>query len=342
MSPAAAAIAADPHAHHHQHIAADAAGPFAAAADGSTQALQTMLLVCLGMFSGAFVAGLSFVQMTRKTLDLVNVLGVGLLLGTGLGVIIPEGMRELYAASSDPHHPPELVVGVALTLGFLTMVVVDHLACCGGGSAHGHSHHDEPPAEESLSPLPQPKTPARVTTPVAPQHVHHREDDDDDDLELQRAATKRRRATVTLGLLIHNAADGLAMGASKASRSEWTSAQMLVFSAIMIHHVPAAFGFATFLRSSGLDESQVRERVLVFASVGPVVALCAFLLLHNGFIGAFSLPKEAVGACLLFSGGTFLYVPPCTPSRRRAAAGSCPPDKSRFSAWEPACRCSCP
>jgi len=267
-----------------------------------------MILVCGFMFLGAVVAGMSWVPLSKKALDAVNVFGVGLLLGTGLGVIIPEGVRELFHAGS---HHAEHLVGISLVLGFLTMLVMDHLACCGGASGlHGHSHD-----VVSSTPSDIPKSPVLVKTanrPATPQHDHvsdkHHHDDDDDDLEVQRSNVKRRRATVTLGLLIHNMADGLAMGASKASRAEWTPAQMLVFSAIMIHHIPAAFGFAAFLRSSGMDEFQVRERVLVFASIGPITALVSFLILHYGLVGSYSIPKEAVGVCLLYSGGTFLYV----------------------------------
>ena len=255
---------------------------------------KTMLVVCLSMFLGALLAGLAWMPLTRSSLDHVNAFGVGLLLGTGLGVIIPEGMRELSTSS----HAGEHVVGLALIAGFLAMLLVDHLACCGSAGAHGHSH--------DLLILPEPKTPLRMGTPNKRNedvdHVH----DDLGDVESRMASSKRRRATITLGLLIHNMADGLAMGASKASRKEWTASQMLVFTAIMMHHIPAAFGFATLLRSSGMEESLVRQRVFVFASAGPVAALIVFIVLHYGMSG--SMPKEAVGVCLLFSGGSFLYV----------------------------------
>ena len=290
--------------HDHNHLGGggggddDDGGVGMAVATSSAEALKTMVVVAFFMFAGALVAGLTWMPLTRASLDLVNVFGVGLLLGTGLGVIVPEGVRELATAEYG-----EQVMGVALVAGFVTLLLVDHLACCGNGSgSHGHSHDVveamTPVKQQSSAPLQRSESSKRDEDAEQPEDVHAHED--------HVAASKRRRATVTLGLLIHNMADGLAMGASKASRREWTSAQMLVFSAIMLHHIPAAFGFAAFLRSSGLDEALVRQRVVVFASAGPVAALCAFVVLEFGVNG--KLPKEAVGACLLFSGGSFIYV----------------------------------
>jgi len=289
--------------HGHAHGVADHDSDDAVVGTSSAEALKTMVVVALFMFAGALLAGFTWMPLTRASLDLVNVFGVGLLLGTGLGVIIPEGVHEL--ATSEYGEP---VMGVALVAGFVTLLLVDHLACCGSGGGgggngvHGHSHdvaEAKTPVKQTSTPLQRSESSKRDEDAEQPEGDLHAHED-------HVAASKRRRATVTLGLLIHNMADGLAMGASKASRREWTSAQMLVFSAIMLHHIPAAFGFAAFLRSSGLDEAQVRQRVVVFASAGPVAALCAFVVLEFGVNG--KLPKEAVGACLLFSGGSFLYV----------------------------------
>ena len=59
----------------------------------------------LAMFSGSFVAGIvgpSF-HLTRRQLAYLNSFGCGLLLGTALCVVLPEGVSTLY--ESEEHDP---------------------------------------------------------------------------------------------------------------------------------------------------------------------------------------------------------------------------------------------
>ena len=84
--------------------------------------------------------------------------------------------------------------------------------------------------------------------------------------------------------------------------------QTIILWAIMIHHVPAAFGFATFLRSTGHAEDRVQKDLIYFSIAGPITALVTFLILSEDFFGFFVISHRIIGCCLLFSGGTFLYV----------------------------------
>lgn len=61
------------------------------------------------------------------------------------------------------------------------------------------------------------------------------------------------------GLVVHAAADGIAMGA--ASSTHHTDIEMIVFLAIMLHKAPAAFGLTTFLMQDGGMETHRIKKV---------------------------------------------------------------------------------
>lgn len=60
-----------------------------------------------------------------------------------------------------------------------------------------------------------------------------------------------RNMTVTIGLVVHAAADGVALGA--AATTSHADVEIIVFLAIMLHKAPAAFGLVTFLLHEGID-----------------------------------------------------------------------------------------
>lgn len=62
--------------------------------------LAGLVVICGAMFSGAFVAGMSCYKLNRKQLAWLNCFAAGLLLGTALGVIIPEGVRSIYVGAA--------------------------------------------------------------------------------------------------------------------------------------------------------------------------------------------------------------------------------------------------
>ena len=89
------------------------------------------------MFLGAFVAGLSCYKLNRRQLSWLNCFAAGLLLGTALGVIVPEGVRSIYEDESKGGDRP---------------VHMDHDD--DGNSQeheeHGGHHHDEAGHPERL------------------------------------------------------------------------------------------------------------------------------------------------------------------------------------------------
>lgn len=253
---------------------------------------------------------------------------IGLLLGTALAVIIPEGVHLYYHGahgesagghehgveelnhSHEPSHGAELseesLIGIALVAGFVFMLLVDNLRVCGG---HGHSHAGRGDRRGRYG---------------------QGEDEDTELLELSRSESERledlsrsgaqldhrpnsamqlskSRTTVTLGLIVHSLVDGMAVGVAKASAAK-SSVQAVVFLAIMMHKVPAAFGLSIYLKSSGLGASAIRKNLALFSIAAPVGAVAWFLLLNEKFLNLASISVTATSLCMLFSAGTFLYV----------------------------------
>ncbi|XP_029806775.1 zinc transporter ZIP9 isoform X2 [Suricata suricatta] len=133
---------------------------------------------------------------------------------------------------------------------------------------------------------------------IGSSHVHSPDDP-------ETARPNNSKITTTLGLVVHAAADGVALGAA-ASTSQ-TSVQLIVFVAIMLHKAPAAFGLVSFLMHAGLERNRIRKHLLVFALAAPVMAMVTYLGLSKSSKEALS-EVNATGVAMLFSAGTFLYV----------------------------------
>ncbi|XP_011405688.1 PREDICTED: zinc transporter ZIP9-B-like [Amphimedon queenslandica] len=256
--------------------------------------IWTLSFFSLAMFLGCYLAGSIplLLTLSEKILRKVTVFGAGLLVGTALVVIIPEGIESLYS-SSHSHHthdkdgevetsssssPPsfslssesasiggeadnenlEFLLGLSLVLGFVFMLVIDQ---CGS-----HSHSSGTDVE---------------------------------------AASVRRKGgiTVTVGLVVHAAADGLALGAAAGlSKSD---VEFVIFLAIMLHKAPAAFGFVTFLIHDGYDRKTARFHLLIFSLAAPLASFVSYFGLIRVM---YSTSIPITGITMLFSAGTFLYV----------------------------------
>lgn len=105
------------------------------------------------------------------------------------------------------------------------------------------------------------------------------------------------------GMVVHAAVDGVALGA--AVKEGDSALELLVFLAIMLHKAPSSFGLTSYLLHSGISQESVRKRLLVFSSSAPLGAIFTYYLLS---LNAFTYRQEMLALCLLFSGGTFLYV----------------------------------
>ncbi len=109
-----------------------------------------------------------------------------------------------------------------------------------------------------------------------------------------------------IGILVHSAVDGLALGA--ISLSENSSLELIVFIAIILHKAPAAFGLVSFLISQGRPIASVKFSLALFSAAAPISALLTFAIFaFSSPSAADSLSRSTLGLLLLFSGGTFLF-----------------------------------
>mmetsp|Transcript_42387 Transcript_42387/g.80989 ORF Transcript_42387/g.80989 Transcript_42387/m.80989 type:complete len:301 (+) Transcript_42387:131-1033(+) len=216
------------------------------------------------MFVGAFGAGLAplAVHFDEARLKMMNLVGAGLMVGTALAVIIPEGADAFFSAfKGEEDGAPHGVIGAALVAGFLVMLALDAV-------------HFEAPS--------------------ATLHKH--------DSGEEASVVGLPGFTTLVGILVHSAADGIALAGASFAPSAATGA--LISLAIIAHKAPTAFGLSAFLLNSGWSWRQVRLGIFLFAAAAPAVALAGRGLLSA--VPMFSSPA-GVAVCLLLSGGTFLY-----------------------------------
>ncbi|KAJ3717162.1 Zinc/iron permease [Lentinula raphanica] len=260
-----------------------------------------MMVALLGASSfGCGMLPLSFV-FSKSHLARLTTLGSGLLLGTALGVIIPEGIEAL----ADAHPSSEIAtsrVALALLCGFTFMLVIEQLF-----STHSHS-----PASGS--------NPASSFKPDNSSEVQF--DAELGELEGEQGMPNRSTAGIhqessssqiqaiplTLGLVIHSLADGFALGVSFFPSNEATgssSLSVIVFLAIIIHKLPTSLALTSSLLATSLSRPDCKKHLAIFSASTPIAAILSYSALS--FFGG-SEHADWPGIALLLSGGTFLNV----------------------------------
>lgn len=280
-----------------------------------------LLLLSAAMLAGSYIAGSLplTTKLSENKIRLFNALGAGLLIGTSLMVVIPEGVETIYnsrttsvTAWTSPENKIEwteqenafdivkrspteteeggeehTAVGLALIIGFTLMFIIDqvsslHLTSPARSGAIEYTELDAV-GGGSLE---------REENGEEGQHVHH----------IGTAPSM----TPTVGLIVHAAADGIALGASATH----PQLSMVVFLAIMLHKAPASFALTSMLLASGLSHTTIRKHLLLFSLAAPVGSILTFLALY--FFSSASTSRASLeywtGVLLVFSGGTFLYV----------------------------------
>ncbi|KAH8825055.1 Zinc/iron permease [Flagelloscypha sp. PMI_526] len=270
----------------------------------------TLLIMSALLGAASFAAGnipLAF-SFSKDHITRLSTLGTGLLLGTALGVIIPEGIESVSHTSSEL---PVSKIAFSLLVGFSLMLIVEQLI---SPDAHvGHSHggvalKDQNTAVEfdaELSDLERTERGgSEVPTSGANEPLH---------------IVQKRALPLTFGLIMHALADGLALGVSalstghgegdegKAESHEHTSSlSLIVFVALIIHKCPTALALSTSLLSKNLPRNECRKHLAVFSASTPLGAIASYFLFS--ILGAGSSGSDLAGLALLLSGGTFLYV----------------------------------
>lgn len=190
--------------------------------------------------------------------------------------------------------PPTFYIGFSLILGFILMFLIDNLP------RHASENLQAPPPTRhiSLDNLSQGLHRSNSISSTA---------DTEGFLQSLTPNPKQTRSlATTTGLVIHSAADGIAMGASASTAN--TKLGFIIFVAIMLHKAPAAFGLTSVLLKQGLSKRAARGHLIIFSLAAPFGAITTFLLVH--LLGGGDIDGENgqwwTGMLLLFSAGTFL------------------------------------
>ncbi|KAK3332446.1 ZIP zinc transporter-domain-containing protein [Cercophora scortea] len=190
----------------------------------------------------------------------------------------------------DDFHMPTFYIGFSLILGFVLMFLIDRLPRHATESLQGGATR-----HISLDNL-------------ATSNVSGEEESEGFLNSLTPTPKQSRSLATTTGLVIHAAADGVAMGASASTSN--TKLGLIIFVAIMVHKAPAAFGLTSVLLKQGLSKRAARGHLIVFSLAAPFGALSTYLIIS--LIGGDNMEGDSgqwwTGMLLLFSAGTFLYV----------------------------------
>ncbi|KAK9469639.1 Zinc/iron permease [Lipomyces arxii] len=322
--------------------------------------LITLVALSALMGMASFGAGMLplVVSLSQERLRMVSTVGMGVLMGTSLIVIIPEGAETLYSTPGPRHarpgapkfsddvppinlNPPASIdlsdgikakralsyverrqiddngedndimpkaggpipstdggmpvqnqtqyathkfIGVSLLAGFILMYLIDKLpAYLATGQL---PHHNSVDVSELRT--------YSVNSGMSPT-------------SMSDGQVPRGSGAMTTGLVIHAAADGIALGASAASSS--IALETIIFFAILLHKAPAAFGMTAVLLRSGMHRRTIKQHLLVFSLAAPAGALITWVaIMIIGSTDGGTGIQWWTGILLLFSGGTFLYV----------------------------------
>ncbi|KAL2872711.1 Mn(2+) transporter ATX2 [Aspergillus lucknowensis] len=332
------------------------------------EGLLTLLALSTVMAITSFVVGslpLAF-KLSPSRLRLVSSLGMGVLVGTSLIVIIPEGVETLYDAVTYERKSlnsrslalptlrerstiptiattfPDLSTDTELSAGPRDLssaetttiyVARDSISeqeakdTSDDKSKHEQSEESSPHAwigialiggfilmylidkiPEFASPAKQQKPPYHISLDNLGSGLRGDSSPALDGGLLDAANSPRsgHSFATTTGLVIHAAADGIALGASTSD----TGLSFIIFLAIMVHKAPASFGLTSILLRQGLSTRAARTHLFIFSLAAPVGALMTFFFVH--LLGSGSTDETSAhwrtGLLLLFSAGTFLYV----------------------------------
>jgi solute carrier family 39 (zinc transporter), member 9 len=202
----------------------------------------------------------------------------------------PENERS--AKDEEESEIPTFFIGFSLITGFILMFLIDRLP------RHATDHMRPPPGpvEISLDNLVGGSDPGPLSDEEAAGFLG----------SLAPTPRQSRSLAVTTGLVIHAAADGIAMGASSSTSN--VRLGFIVFIAILIHKAPAAFGLTSVLLKQGLSKRAARGHLLIFSLAAPAGAIGTWLLI--AILGGGRMVGDSgrwwTGMLLLFSAGTFL------------------------------------
>ncbi|KAI9352187.1 ZIP zinc transporter-domain-containing protein [Obelidium mucronatum] len=208
---------------------------------------------------------------------------------------------------SHAHYEPQKYIGPSLALGFLLMLLIDQLGIGGHGHNHSTQTHSQSSTRKNSAELPHHHSNCGGAAEEKGELMGSQSGSSSGSDGIRLAGT----SSATLGLVVHAAADGIALGA--ALSSDASSLGFIVFLAIMLHKAPSAFGLSTHLlktldpRGGISTRARIRSQLFLFSIAAPIGAILTYcILIQLGFEDANAM-RIYTGSALLFSAGTFLY-----------------------------------
>lgn len=234
------------------------------------------------MFLGCFILGFIplLFSLSQRSLKFISILGAGLLCGTALAITIPEGVDLLEEALSGGD-PASVEASSDLNK-----------------TAHNTTSTDTASSSKFIIGI-------SLTFGFLLMFIVDQIGSFFSTQGKTACLSNSTGLTATLGLTIHAAADGFALGAAVATAK--VTVQVIIFLAVILHKAPASFGLVSYLMHTGLEKKYIQGHLLVFSAAAPIVAIATYFILHAS--GSSSVNQNsATGIGMLFSGGTFLYV----------------------------------
>ncbi|XP_020777157.1 zinc transporter ZIP9 [Boleophthalmus pectinirostris] len=242
----------------------------------------TITLISVAMFLGCFILGFIplLFTLSQRSLKFISILGAGLLCGTALAITIPEGVELLEDALSGE----------------------DSSSVKASSDLNETQHNSTSPEIASSSKF---IIGVALTFGFLLMFIVDQIGSYFSTRGKTACLSNSTGLTATLGLTIHAAADGFALGAAVATAK--VTVQVIIFLAVILHKAPASFGLVSYLMHTGLEKKYIQGHLLAFSAAAPIVAIATYFILHAS--GGSSVNQNSTtGIGMLFSGGTFLYV----------------------------------
>ncbi|KAK6200510.1 ZIP zinc transporter-domain-containing protein [Scheffersomyces amazonensis] len=218
-----------------------------------------ILVLSISMGVITFIGGILPVRLSISSNRIreFSQLSTGILVGTLLVLVIPEGVQTLI--SEEGISPINInYIGFSLLLGYVTMYLIDNYAILTADIKLPFKIKSQPFSGRSNERI---------------ESVFH--------------------STVTLGLIIHSVVDGIALGTSYLK--EDLLLEFVFYLVIVLHKLPTAFSLTSILIKEGYNKKDIQFHLLLFSLSTPVSSILMYLFsiltgLNNQFmLGVFFL-----------------------------------------------------
>ncbi|KRX38046.1 Zinc transporter ZIP9 [Trichinella murrelli] len=259
----------------------------------------SVLLLSVFMFIGSLMIGIvpTIVSLPENRIKLSGALGAGLLVGTALGVIVPEGIHAIHASphlnAEGKHFDHYENIPISKDVNVVKQFIPrpkgnffeNNTENTAMGKADLHTAQENWLMHDCSAVNFEGKSRIIGVTLLYGflfmfliEHITERYTHGND-----RGRVRIHHGWMaTIGLIVHSATDGIALGAAAFADSSVT---FIIFLAVLLHKAPAAFGLSTYLLNEGFEKSKIRKLLIIFSSSAPLATLLTFAGISQAQIG---------------------------------------------------------